>query len=72
VTSETITKCFAKAGILDRELNVVSRGFEDDSSPFLEADERMKLEYLIEKTGNGSCMVDEFLTGDSSSMCRGG
>ena len=65
VTAETIMKCFRKAGILDRELDVVSRGIEDDSDPFLEADERTELEDLIEKTGDGSCTVDEFLTGDS-------
>ena len=38
VTAETIMKCFRKAGILDRELDAVSRGIEDDSDPFLEAD----------------------------------
>ena len=65
VTAETIMKCFRKAGILDRELDAVSRGIEDDSDPFLEADERTELEDLIEKTGDGSCTVDEFLTGDS-------
>jgi len=65
VTAETIMKCFRKAGILDRELDVVSRGIEDDSDPFLEADERTELEDLIEKTGDGGCAVDEFLTGNS-------
>ena len=47
VTAETIMKCFRKAGILDRELDVVNRGIEDDSDPFLEADERMELEGLV-------------------------
>ena len=28
---------------------MVNRGIEDDSDPFLEADERMELEGLIEK-----------------------
>ena len=65
VTTETITKCFKKAGILDMGLDVVNRGIEDDSDPFLEADERMELESLIEKTGDGGCTVDEFLNGDS-------
>ena len=54
-----------KAGILDLGLDVVNHGIEDDSDPFLEADERMELETLIEKTGDGGCTVDEFLNGDS-------
>ena len=33
VTTETITKCFKKAGILDVGLDVVNRGIEDDSDP---------------------------------------
>ena len=70
VTAETIMECFRKASILDRELDVVNRGIEDDSDPFLEADERMELEGLIEKIGGGGCTVDEFLTGDSDlSVC---
>ena len=48
VTAETIMKCFRKAGILDGELAMVSRGIvsdgHDDSDPFLEADEWMELE----------------------------
>ena len=63
VTSDTIVKCFRKAGILDKELDVVCRNNDD---PFLEVDERMELDRLIEKTGDGGCMLDEFLTGDSS------
>ena len=65
VTAETVTKCFRNAGVLDRELDVITRGIEEDSDPFLEADERMELEQLIEKTGTGGCTIDEFLTGDS-------
>ena len=44
---------------------MVNRQIEDDLDPFLEADECMELEQLIEKTGTGGCTVDEFLTGDS-------
>lgn len=43
--------------ILDRELDVVSHG---NSDPFLEADECMELEDLIEKMA-----VEDFLTGES-------
>ena len=45
ITPDTIVKCFRKAGILDAELDVVYRN--DD--PFLEIDERMELDKLIEK-----------------------
>ena len=65
VTAETIKKCFRNAGILIKELDVVNLGIEEDSDPFLEADERMELEQLIARTGTGGCTVDEFLTGDS-------
>ena len=34
-------------------------------TPFIEVDECMELDRLIEKTGNGGCMLDEFLTSDS-------
>ena len=33
VTTETITTCFKKAGILDVGLDMVNRGIEDDSDP---------------------------------------
>lgn len=39
VTAETVTKCFRNAGVLDRELDVITRGIEEDSDPFLEADD---------------------------------
>ena len=71
VTPETIVKCFRKAGILSSELDVISRGNENGLNPFLEADECMELEVLIEKIGNGGCTVDKFLTSDSDlSVCR--
>ena len=65
VTVETIVKCFRKAGILDTGLDVICRTINDDEDPFLEADERIELDKLIEKTGDGGCVLDEFLAGDS-------
>ena len=47
---------------MDDELNVICCKEED---LFLEVDERMELNQLIEKTGDGECNLDEFLTGDS-------
>ena len=38
---------------------------ENNTDPFLESDECMELESLVEKTGDSSCTVDECLTGDS-------
>ena len=64
VAAETISKCFRKTGILDEELDVVNRG-EVDLDPFIEADERMELEGLIDNISDSGCTVDEFLTGDS-------
>ena len=63
VTADTISKCFRKAGILDREFNVICRDSPDDN-PFLETDKLVELGRLIEKTGNGDCSVDEFVGGD--------
>ena len=39
VTPETIKKCFSKAGILNREFQLVARICErDDEDPFVELD----------------------------------
>ena len=46
-------------------MDVVNHGIEDGSDPYLEAGERMELESLIEKIGDGGCTVEEFLNGDS-------
>ena len=67
VTVDTIVKCFRKAGILDMGLAVISI-INDDEDPFLEADERMELDKLIEETSDGGCILDEFLTGDNDLM----
>ena len=64
VKPETISKCFRKAGILNTDLDVISVGVEDD--PFLEADLRIEVQSLIEKTmpAGGRCDLDEYLQGD--------
>ena len=64
VAADTITKCFRKAGILDKELDVVCRD-ADDKDPFLEADELEELGRLIEKAGDGDCSTNEFVAGDN-------
>jgi len=74
VTADTISKCFQKAGILDRELDVIWRDTADDD-PFLEADKLVKLGRLIEKTGDGDCSIDKLVGGDDDlavCMCRNG
>ena len=63
VTTDTISKCFRKAGILDKELDVICRDI-DDQDPFLEADKLLELGTLIEKTSHGGCSTDEFVRGD--------
>ena len=37
-----------------------------DNDPFLEADGLTELAQLIENTGQDSCSLDEFLTGDTT------
>ena len=51
VKPETISKCFRKAGILSLTHDVISRGLnEDEDDPFLEQDECLMLQNLIDKT----------------------
>ena len=66
VRAETIAKCFSKAGILNAELDVISCDLEEEDDPFLEADMRVEVQSLIEKTmpTDGRCNVDEYLNGD--------
>ena len=63
VAADTICKCFRKAGILDTDLDVISRD-ADDNDPFLEADNLQELSRLIEKTGDDGCSSSEFVSGD--------
>ena len=73
VTPETIKKCFRKAGILNKELQLVARVSEGDSEddPFMELDSEKSdmedLENLISQvqTGDSSCSVEEFVNADS-------
>ena len=45
VNEETIRKCFKKAGVLDCELNVVTRGTDSqDDDPFLDVDASTQLQ----------------------------
>ena len=66
VREETIVICFRKAGILNNSLDVITCPImADDSDPFLEVDERLEIQSLIDKTmptGNG-CSVEEYLKG---------
>ena len=64
VKSETISKCFRKAGILQHDtMDVVMHAQDDDEDPFIVSDECMELQYLIEKTipSEKSCSVTEYL-----------
>ena len=60
VKPETICKCFHKAGVLDKGMEVVSRG--DEGDPFLEVDE---LQCMIDQAmGAEGCRPEEYLNGD--------
>ena len=73
VTHETIKKCFRKAGILNREFQLVTRVSEgdDEEDPFVELDSEESdmedLENLISQFQNGGscCSVEDFVNGDS-------
>ena len=73
VTPETIKKCFRKAGILNREFQIVARVSEsdDEEDPFVELDsgnsDMEDLENLISQVqdGDSSRSVEEFVSGDS-------
>ncbi len=66
VKPETISKCFRKVGILITGLDVISSEVEVEDDPFSDADIRMEVQSLIEKTmpTGGRCDVDEYLQGD--------
>ena len=67
VKSDTITKCFRKAGVLNDVLEVVGldqAGADGSVDPFADIDEDFELQYLIEQTRSESCIPREFISGD--------
>ena len=67
VHSETISKCFRKAGILSDEMDVATVGYDDDSEdPFLECDVRREIQTHIERSMavDDRCTLEEYLQGD--------
>ena len=71
--SDTITKCFRKAGVLNDALAVVGlvqAGAEGSVDPFAGIDEDLELQHLIQQTGCESCTAQEFISGDDDlSVC---
>ena len=69
VKEETIRKCFKKAGVLDDELNVVTRGVDSqDSEPFLDVDASTQLQELMIKVlpSEDICSINEYISGEGS------
>ena len=69
VKSDTITKCFRKAGVLNDVLEVVGldqAGADGSVDPFADIDEDFELQYLIEQTRSESCTPREFISGDDA------
>ena len=67
VKSDTITKCFRKAGVLNDVLEVVGldhAGADGSVDPFADIDENLELQHVIEQTGCESCTPQEFISGD--------
>ena len=67
VTEETIKKCFRKAGVLTSTMNVVSTQLTMDSDPFLECDDTVALQGLIEMVmpHDNQCSVVEYIQGEN-------
>ena len=63
VTADTISKCFQKAGILDRDLDVICRDADDEDC--LEANNILELGSLIEKTDDDGCSSNKFVSGNN-------
>lgn len=76
VSSDTIKKCFRKAGILTKEFDVVTRGNDIDEDPFEDLDDNAAitdLENLMSQIDHTeqNCSVDEFINADSETpVCQ--
>ena len=66
VSSDTISKCFQKAGILDSEMDVVDRGMSEEVDPFedLDADSPLQISFLEQ------CLLTTDALSKSTSMVR--
>ena len=67
VKSDTITKCFRKAGVLNDVLEVVGldhAGADGSVDPFADIDEDLELQHLIEQTRCENYTPQEFISGD--------
>jgi hypothetical protein len=66
VTSDTISKCFRKAGILQEEMDVIARVTEVNIDPFVKAGEGIALQKLIDRTMDPehACQAVEYVHGD--------
>ena len=67
VKSDTITKSFRKASVLNDVLEVVGldhAGADGSVDPFADIDEDLELQHLIEQTGCENCTPQEFISGD--------
>ena len=70
VSSDTVKKCFRKAGILTKQFDVVTRGSDSDEDPFEDLDNRVDvadLQSLIEQVNptQEHCSVDKFINADN-------
>ena len=69
VKEETIRKCFKKAGVLDDELNVFTRGTDSQNdNPFLDVDASTQLQELMVRAlpSEDICSLDEYISGEGS------
>ena len=74
VKPETIMKCFRKAGILRDDMSDIVTRMHDSEDPFVEADECMELQHLIDQTlsSEQSCSAAEYLSAeDEVPVCVG-